>query len=148
MLELLREVRWELDLRGYGHVKLIVSGGLDEQDLRELNEVADGYGVGTAISNAPVVNFAMDLVEIDGRPSTKRGKLSGHKRLWVCPACGARTVLPAAQPTPTCACGGEAVLTTQVLLRGGEVATPLPSVLEIKAYCTAQVRSFRSARPE
>jgi len=80
MVELLREVRWELDIRGYKHVKLFVSGGLDEYEILQLNEVADAYGVGTAISNAPTINFAMDIVEIEGKPIAKRGKMAGGER--------------------------------------------------------------------
>ncbi|HWT81453.1 MAG TPA: nicotinate phosphoribosyltransferase, partial [Candidatus Methylomirabilis sp.] len=72
LVGILREVRWELDLRGYQHVQLFVSGGLEEEEILRLNPVADAYGVGTAISNAPVLNFAMDIVEVDGVPIAKR----------------------------------------------------------------------------
>jgi len=65
-------------------VKLFVSGGLDEEEILRLNPVADAYGVGTAISNAPVLNFAMDIVEVDGRPVAKRGKMSGRKEVFRC----------------------------------------------------------------
>jgi nicotinate phosphoribosyltransferase len=79
---LLKEIRWELDLRGYRHVKIFVSGGLDEAKLVQLREVADGFGVGTHISNAPTVDFALDIVEMDGKPLAKRGKRSGVKIWW------------------------------------------------------------------
>ncbi len=90
--KILEEIRWELDLRGYGYVKLIVSGGLDEKELEELKDIADSFGVGTSLSNSPVINFAMDIVEIEGKPITKKGKKSGAKQLWVCPTCGYREV--------------------------------------------------------
>ena len=80
-VSLLKEVRWELDLHGYKRVRLIASGGLDENQIPKLNPCCDGYGVGTSISNAPVVDFALDIVEIDGFPLAKRGKCSGRKRL-------------------------------------------------------------------
>ena len=73
------EVRWELDLRGFKHVKLFASGGLDEKEVMELKPLVDAFGVGTCISNAPVVDFAMDIMEIEGNPLAKRGKLSGAK---------------------------------------------------------------------
>ena len=92
---LLREVRWELDERGFGGVKIFVSGGIDEGKIIELNRYADAYGVGTAISNAPVVDFALDIVEVDGEPRAKRGKLSGSKHLWGCPECGNRGIASA-----------------------------------------------------
>jgi nicotinate phosphoribosyltransferase len=36
------ETRWTLDLHGYKHVKIFVSGGLDENNIRELKELVDG----------------------------------------------------------------------------------------------------------
>ncbi|CUT04482.1 nicotinate phosphoribosyltransferase [Candidatus Chrysopegis kryptomonas] len=78
-LAILKEVRWELDLRGFKNVKIFVSGGVDEEVIKQLNEVVDAYGVGTTISSAPVLDFAMDIVEIEGKPIAKRGKLSGEK---------------------------------------------------------------------
>jgi nicotinate phosphoribosyltransferase len=80
--KLLREIRWELDLRGHQHVKIFVSGGLNEQTITGLRDIIDGFGVGTYISNAPTVDFAMDIVEIDGKPMAKRGKRSGRKVWW------------------------------------------------------------------
>jgi nicotinate phosphoribosyltransferase len=84
---LLAESRWELDMRGYSHVKFFVSGGIKEEDVPRLNPVVDGYGIGTSISNAPVLDFAMDIIEVDGSPRAKRGKRSGSKRLLRCPSC-------------------------------------------------------------
>lgn len=81
MNKICREVRWELDTNGYKHVKIFVSGGLDENSIQNLT-YADGFGVGTSISNAPTINFALDIVEIKGRPFTKRGKKSGRKQVW------------------------------------------------------------------
>ncbi len=78
---ILSEVRWELDLRGYNDVDLFVSGGIDEDAIRELNPVVDGYGIGTWISGAPVVDFSMDIVEIDGNAQGRRvaGRLPGMR---------------------------------------------------------------------
>ena len=55
-------------------------GGIDEYQMPRLNPLVDAYGVGTAIANAPVLNFGLDIMEIDGRPIAKRGKHSGSKR--------------------------------------------------------------------
>jgi nicotinate phosphoribosyltransferase len=85
--DILSEVRWELDLRGYTDVDLFVSGGLDEDAIAELNPVVDGYGIGTWISAAPVVDYSMDIVEIDGKPVAKRGKWSGAKQVLRCTGC-------------------------------------------------------------
>ncbi len=86
-LKILEEVRWELDIRGFKNVKIYVSGGVDEHKILELNKYVDAYGVGTSITNAKVIDFAMDIVEIEGKPVAKRGKMSGSKRVLRCPFC-------------------------------------------------------------
>jgi nicotinate phosphoribosyltransferase len=102
---ILEETRWELDLRGYRHVKFYVSGGIREEDVPGLNPVVDGYGIGTSISNAPVVDYAMDIMEVGGKPLAKRGKWSGSKRVLRCPKCGARKIAPDNREKHVCACG-------------------------------------------
>src|SRR3989449_10277803 len=67
-LRILQEVRWELDLRGHEHVRLIASGGIDEHQMPRLNPLVDAYGVGTAIANAPVLNFGLDIMQIAAAP--------------------------------------------------------------------------------
>jgi nicotinate phosphoribosyltransferase len=106
LFRILEETRWELDLRGFPHVKFFVSGGINEADIPALNPVADGYGIGTSISNAPVIDFAMDIVEVDGKPLAKRGKWSGSKRVIACPRCGERKVVPNDIFGSSCSCGG------------------------------------------
>ncbi len=104
---ILEEARWELDLRGLGHVKFFVSGGIKEEDIPVLNPVVHGYGIGTAISNAPVIDFAMDIVEMDGKPLAKRGKWSGSKRVLSCARCGQRKIVPNNDVMEApCSCGG------------------------------------------
>src|SRR3989442_10958166 len=81
--EIIKEVRWELDSRGFKNVKIFVSGGLDDGSVRALSATgADGFGVGTSVSNAPSVDFAMDIVEKEGKSVAKRGKLGGRKKAW------------------------------------------------------------------
>ena len=79
---IVREVAWELDARGHETVDVYVSGGLGPADLRELRGVVDGFGVGGYVSNAEPVDFALDIVEVDGDPAAKRGKLSGAKAVY------------------------------------------------------------------
>src|SRR2546427_8133 len=70
---IVREVRWELDLRGHKDAKIYVSGGLDETSIPALVAAgADGFGVGTSLSNAPTVGFAMDILEREGKPAAQR----------------------------------------------------------------------------
>ena len=138
-LQILREVRWELDLRGFRGVKLLVSGGITEQEILRLNEVVDGYGVGTFISNAPVVDFSLDIVEVEGRPVAKRGKPSGRKQLWRCPACGRDLVLPLGQEPPPCGCGQRLRPLLTPLLRDGSLVGELPSPQEIRSHVLEQL---------
>jgi nicotinate phosphoribosyltransferase len=85
--KIVEEVRWELSHRGGRNVKIFVSGGLDEKEVSDLRDVVDGFGVGTSLSAAPVIDFGGKIVEIsDGRgkeiPISKRGDLSGRKRVF------------------------------------------------------------------
>jgi nicotinate phosphoribosyltransferase len=79
---IVREVQWELDARGHADVDVYVSGGLGPADLRQLRDVVDGFGVGGYVSNADPVDFALDIVVVDGEPAAKRGKLSEAKAVY------------------------------------------------------------------
>lgn len=125
-LQILREVRWELDLRGFQDLKLFVSGGLDDEEICRLNPVVDAYGVGTFISNAPVVDFSMDIIEVEGAPFAKRGKWSGAKRVVLCSACGAREMLPLKETRLLCSCGHAFTDLLVPLIEAGETVRPLP----------------------
>src|SRR6266851_1063488 len=102
---ILEEVRWELDLRGFEHVKILASGGIDEYEILNLNPLVDSYGVGTSIANAPVLNFGLDIMEIEGTPMAKRGKWSGAKDVLRCQHCRATVVVPKGRSPGTCTCG-------------------------------------------
>jgi nicotinate phosphoribosyltransferase len=97
--DLMREVRWELDRNGFGHVKIFASGGIDVDYILHLNPVCDAYGVGGAIADAPMVDFSLDLVEVNGEDRSKRGKRGGRKRLLRLQD-GNRVVLPESAPVP------------------------------------------------
>ena len=79
--DLMREVRWELDRNGFGHVKIFASGGIDVEYILHLNPVCDAYGVGGAIADAPMIDYSLDIVEVAGEDRSKRGKRGGRKRL-------------------------------------------------------------------
>jgi len=140
--ELVREVRWELDVRGYKHVKIFVSGGLDEEKVKALNEAgADAFGVGTAISNAPTVDFAMDIIEVEGKPAAKRGKLSEKKQVWRCPKCLVDTVLPFESPKPKCpTCGSATQPMLKPLIKEGKIVAKLPKPKMIRTYTLEQLQ--------
>ena len=142
--ELIREVRWELDLRGYNKVKIFVSGGLDEKTLASLAQAgADGFGVGTSISNAPTVDFALDIVATDGTPVAKRGKFGGRKELYRCPDCFTFEVSASADDVPCCACCGEEMVPAYTkLMEKGRRLVPERSASEIRADVLNQLQKM------
>jgi nicotinate phosphoribosyltransferase len=78
--DLVHEVRARLDLEGYTHVKIVVSGGLNPERIRYFKDAAapvDSYAVGSYISGATPIDFTGDIKEIDGRPIAKRGRIPG-----------------------------------------------------------------------
>ena len=112
---IVREVAWEFDARGLDGVGLFLSGGLGPDELRDLRDVADGFGVGGHVSNADPVEFALDIVEVEGDPCAKRGKLSGAKEVYRT-ADGGHAVGLRDRDAPD---GAEALL--DPLIRDGEV---------------------------
>lgn len=145
---IIREVRWELDRRGHTGVRIFVSGGLDEAEIERLAPLVGGFGVGTAISNAPVVDFALDIVEVDGRAIAKRGKRSGRKRLWGCAEGHARGVTPAETEPPPCpVCDRPGVALHRPLLRSGEPAERAETARDVRARSLAEARRFATTPP-
>ena len=92
--DLIQETKWELDRNGFGDVKIFASGGIDVEYILHLNPVCDAYGVGGEIASAPMIDYSLDIVEVNGEDRSKRGKRGGKKRLLVLED-GTRKVLPA-----------------------------------------------------
>jgi len=97
--DLIQETRWELDRNGFEHVKIFASGGIDVENILHLNPVCDAYGVGGAIASAPMIDYSLDIVEVNGEERSKRGKRGGRKRLLVLED-GSRKVVPAESEVP------------------------------------------------
>ncbi len=129
---ILEECRWELNLRGFEHVKFYVSGGIKEGDVPVLNPVVDGYGIGTSISNAPVVDFAMDIMEVEGKAVAKRGKWSGSKRVLRCTNCDERKIVPHNTDNHTCECGGAFRDILICVMDNGNYLVDMPSHKQIR----------------
>jgi nicotinate phosphoribosyltransferase len=140
---ILEEARWELELRGLGHVRFYVSGGITEEDIPVLNPVVHGYGIGTSISNAPVIDFAMDIVEVDGKPLAKRGKWSGSKRVLVCARCGARKIVPNnGGEDNACSCGGVFNDALVAVLEEGKVLVEQQAPSRLREHVLGQVKDL------
>jgi len=79
---IIEEVRWELDIRGYTHVGIFISGGIDEEEVIALRDLVAGFGVGTSVANARCIDLALDIIEKEGEPCAKRGKRGGKKQVY------------------------------------------------------------------
>jgi nicotinate phosphoribosyltransferase len=99
MQAIIDEVRWELDAHGHPGVRIFLSGGVTREDVLLYRDRVDAFGVGGAIANAPVIDFGMDIVEMEGIPKAKRGKKSGIKQVYHMPD-GKHRMLPASHPVP------------------------------------------------
>src|ERR1700682_2977451 len=134
---IIEEVRWELDIRGFEHVKILASGGIDEYEILKLNSLVDGYGVGTSIAN--------DIMEIEGKPMAKRGKRSGAKQVWRLPGTSQNVVLPAGKPAPVDAQGRPAEALLKPLIKGGKIIRDLPPPRTLREYVIEQMARIELA---
>ncbi len=78
--DLVTEVRARLDMEGYSHVAIVVSGGLTPDRIRYFKDKGapvGSFAVGSYISGATPIDFTGDIKEIDGRPIAKRGRIPG-----------------------------------------------------------------------
>jgi len=117
MRSIIEEVRWELDTHGYGSVKIFLSGGVTREEVIAYRDIIDAFGIGGTIANAPVIDFALDIVEIEGNAKAKRGKRSGVKQVYGL-ASGKHIVLPVGNTVP----GGAIPLMVQYI-KNGTIAT-------------------------
>ncbi|MCS7097042.1 MAG: nicotinate phosphoribosyltransferase [Candidatus Methanomethylicia archaeon] len=151
MIEIVKEVRWELDLRGYKHVKIMVSGGLDEESVSELSKAGvDMFGIGTRISNARTIDFALDIVEVNGKPVSKRGKKSGKKQIWRCQKCLIDVATPANEKINECIkCGcKELKPMLQKIIEKGKIIVDIPKPIEIREKLLEDLKKFINIRQQ
>jgi nicotinate phosphoribosyltransferase len=140
--EIIQEVRWELDSKGFRNVEIIASGGLNENSIRELMDSGvSGFGVGTSISNAPTLDISMDLVCKNGNAISKKGKFGGRKYTYRCPHCLSMDVSLSESENIVCTCGSAMeFFETPLLKEGKRVYNRSPA--EIRRYVLAQLRQL------
>ncbi|NPA23035.1 MAG: nicotinate phosphoribosyltransferase [Crenarchaeota archaeon] len=148
MRKIVKEVKWLLKLINREDVKIVVSGGLDEESIRELRELVDVFGVGTTIAFPPSVDISMDIVEIyddaSGTwvPITKRGKLPGFKQVYRCIEEMKDEVVPYHdKPTMRCRDGREPVPLLEKYVEDGKLVRDLPSDDDVRRYVLEQLKN-------
>jgi nicotinate phosphoribosyltransferase len=78
--DLVKEVRARLDLEGFPHVKIVVSGGMTPERIQYFKDSGaqvDSFAVGSYNSGATPIDFTGDIKEVDGRAVAKRGRIPG-----------------------------------------------------------------------
>ena len=74
LVELLRRA---LDDAGYGHVRIVASGGFDAAKIRRFEELGvpvDVYGVGSALVHGSGFDHTADIVRVNGKDLAKTGR--------------------------------------------------------------------------
>jgi len=143
MRMLVEEVRWALKIHGFENVKIVVSGGVDEEQIARLRDVVDAFGVGTAIAWPPSIDLSMDVVEVlrDGRwvPVSKRGKWPGMKQVYRCvPISEDYIDVPGKEIV--CRDGSRARPLLEKVVERGKLVKELPSLKEIRSYVLEQLK--------
>ncbi len=81
-VEHIAEIKWIFKQKGANGIKIYMSGGLDEYEIERLHRFVDGFGIGTRLSSAPVLDFALKIVEVNKKPMAKVGNLPGAKMVY------------------------------------------------------------------
>ncbi|WP_089302890.1 nicotinate phosphoribosyltransferase [Haloechinothrix alba] len=134
---LARQAREQLDSLGARDTRVIVSGDLDEHAIAALRaEPVDAFGVGTSVvtgSGAPTANLVYKLVEVNGKPVTKRsehkesrgGRKSAVRRLKSTGTAREEVVHPAGEAPST---GPHDQVVPTALMRGGRPVDDLSTL--------------------
>jgi nicotinate phosphoribosyltransferase len=150
-----RSARAAFDAHGYGDIRIVLSGSLDELQIEALlagGVPADAFGVGTALdvsADAPALDMAYKLEEYAGRP---RRKSSPGKATWP----GAKQVYRQRSPAGQYLhdeivhvderTAGQPLL--QELLRNGRRVAPLAPLARVRDYCRGELLSLPPALRE
>jgi nicotinate phosphoribosyltransferase len=143
--KIIEEVRWELNIRGGKDVKIIVSGRLTEENLLQLRDLVDGFGVGTAVAYPPVIDFSAKIVEVNAKGArsfrAKRGGLGGRKTVFRSKGFSDTVALEGTtQPK------GTKTLLKQVMSRG-KIISEFKPLSEIRAQTVKDIRAVSESEP-
>lgn len=143
--KIIEEVRWELNIRGGNKIKIFVSGRLTEEMLSQLKDIVDGFGVGTAVSYPPSIDFSAKIVEVyeNSRPQyrAKRGGLGGRKAVFRSKGFGDLVTLDGkAGPK-----GSTSLL--KPLIKNGKIIAEFTAVGTIRQQTMKDIGLVRDAQP-
>jgi nicotinate phosphoribosyltransferase len=144
--KIIEEVKWELGIRGGEKVKLIASGRLDEDNIIQLRDLVDGFGVGTAVAYPPVIDFSAKIVEVEegGRRSfrAKRGGLGGRKAVFRSRTGFHDTVVLEGSKHPK-----DATPMIKPLLKAGKITGEFEPISQIRSRLMKQLKELATAEP-
>ncbi len=139
MREIIQEIKWELKLREREDIKIFLSGGLTESSILEFRDIVDGFGIGTYVANSPTIDFAFDIVNIEGKAIAKRGKFAGRKQVGYCESCDIYLCAQFEEEKILCpSCKFEMTKMLEKFIENGELITILPTEKEIQQHIQNQ----------
>lgn len=152
LVALSKEVRKILDASGLHDVRVLASGGLDDEEVERVLEAGapiDAFGVGTRMNvsaDAPYLDMTYKLVTYAGRGVLK---LSAGKQTWP----GEKQVYRARRGDGRF--GGDVIALREepppahamepllgIVMDGGRITGPPPPLLAIRAHCAAQMAAL------
>lgn len=143
--QIIEEVKWELKIRGGGGVKIFVSGRLSEEDIIQLKDIVDGFGVGTAVAYPPTIDFSAKIVEVREEGKTylraKRGGLGGRKDVHRSKGFKDAVVLHG-EPAPK----GSKQMLRQIISKG-ELVAEFQDIDSIRERVIKELREVTRAEP-
>jgi len=143
LIEIIQEIRWELKLRNREDVKIFLSGGLTEDTILEFREYADGFGIGTYVSNSPTIDFALDIVEIEKKAIAKRGKFAGRKQIGYCPKCQIYLCEEFIIEEITCpSCKKVMEKKLEKIMEKGKIISKIPTEQQTREYVLQQIKTL------
>ncbi len=143
--QIIEEVKWELKIRGGEAVKIFVSGRLSEEDIIQLKDIVDGFGVGTAVAYPPTIDFSAKIVEVREKgatyPRAKRGGLGGRKEVYR--SKGFKDVVALhGSPPPK---GSQQML--RPLIEKGKIVADFQSIGSLRGKVTKELGQVASSEP-
>ncbi len=144
---LLKEVRWELDLRGHTACQARCLGRPRREGCsrsRGRRQIRSEWA--RIISSAAALDFSMDIVEIEGRPIAKRGKESGKKSVLRCRSCMKDYVVPL-RGAENMRVFRRAEPLLEKIIDSGRIVSDLPAPRQIRKHCIDELAGMKKDTP-